>query len=440
MGRGVRQGNKKESVTVNYYLTNGTYDAALNAIIQRKKNWQRDLWKSDSDKASNEGAGMNLTPEEQAILMSDDPDAARLIVEQNKKTAVRKQIEQKQSRALSTFNQMQNLMSQFKRMNLEERGAEGGKQLQTRIQMAKDNLLKDPHFENKDALENPEPAYVDSDKNVLIPSGHYFSDNSGDWKTAGLYKFVSVDPINRRVVIQKLAEGTPENRSAWQGRYGSGVPSDVGDIKTVDYKDLREHFKEGMKPVHVQHDEFQNHAIENLKQFKHVLMFDPETLSNRKEEILGKLMANAKEKDVIPVLNKKTAKIELVEAGKFRVDPDWLEWSKEGKDVEYWKEKVEKAKTELMKTDDIYLPIDPIRWRNDILNLALDDHGKYLEHRKKYPYTSGRHKSWQPSPPETPFDDLAQEIYGYEWHKRLPTDFIRKGKQVTPEETEGEEE
>ena len=145
------------------------------------------------------------------------------------------------------------------------------------------------------------------------------------------------------------------------------------------------------------------------------MILDPETISNRKEEITKKLIESIKERSnryetqMLPIIDKETGEVKMSYTD---VTPE-----------------------------NIYLPIDPIRWRNDILIPALREEEALRKFNKEWP-TGGRHK-WRPEPPKHSFANLAKDLYGYYWTRNLPADFratLKKKKVEIPDQVKNEEE
>jgi len=436
-GRGVRQGNTESEVGVKYYLTSGSYDSILHEIISRKKGWQYDLWRGKSDEAENE-AGRKFSPEEIRVLLSPDPEAAKMRLADLKKTAIQKEGEELKSRALSNFNQYQNFLIQYKKMKPEEREGDKGKQLASRIETARDLLNRNEQFEQKGLLEGQEPAYVDSDKRIVIPTGQYFTEQEGDWKKSGIYQFTSVDPVNRKVSVRKISEGTDEPK---RGGYYSR--NEVADVQTIDYKDLREWFQHGMQPVNVPHEEIQNRHLENMKSVKYLSLLDPDVAANNRAKIVEKLLEHDDDAKV-PFIDRKDGQIGVTDISSFGIPKKYREWAegeaKEESKDNYFRKRVEEMKKKQLPLDDLYLPVDPIRWRNDILSHALKDKEEREKRNKSYGGRSsyGRGRKGHYQEPETEFEKLAGQLWGWRWADELPADF--EGAKVRPEEPEEEPE
>ncbi len=401
-GRGVRQGNKVDSVAVSYYLTKGSFDHFLHEAVNRKRGWQWDLWHSQDESVENKNTGRSFSPQELRVMLSEDPEAERIRAAEMEKSAVEKQVDGYKSRALSSFNQYQNLLIQYGKMSPEEKEAERGRDVKTRIDVARSGLQRDKYFEQKGLLEGNEPAYVDSDKRILMPVGRYFTANDGDWKKHGLYQFVKVDPVKREVIVRKVTPSEGESEYS----YYRGIPNRMGEVRSVDYKEFREHFKQGIQAASPDHGELQNLVVERMKQFKDVTLLAPETLAARKAEILEKLSEGDSDQ-IVPYVNQDTGKVEFAELSDFVYPKEFLKHSKDeeaaGEEKGYWMEHHRKwMKTERKPVESIYFPTDPERFKKDILAQAQKDVEGWEKEYKRWKdmYGRKRGRSWRPSMPE----------------------------------------
>mgnify|MGYP002813226582 CR=1 FL=1 len=419
-GRGLRQGNKEKEVEVNYYFTSGTIDSLFHEILSRKTGWQYDLYKSKADKADNPNAnGRQFTPQEIEVMLSDNPEEARRRLEDLKKSGLEKEKDELKSRALANFNQLQNFNLQYNRMNKEERTSDKGKEIQSRITNAKSLLNKNEYFEHKGLLENDKPVYIDSDKRVLMPVGQMFTKSDGNYNEHGLYKLEDVDPISREVKIRKIIH----KERSWQ------LGRESGDITNVDYKTLRENFADGMKAVDVPPAEMDEAIASNMKNIKTATMLSPEYISNNRKAIISKINKD----EGIPYIDRKTGNMELGKVTNFVIPEDEAEYAKEEKNEpdsdKFWTKQIKEYKKDMKPIEDAYLPVDPIRWRNDILKVALEEKAKSVEEHKRYgSHTYGKRGRHTNTRQAGKWESFTRNLYGWDWDKHLPTDF----KNTTP--------
>ena len=73
-GRGVRQGNKVDTVSVYYYCGKGTFDSYRKELLQAKADWINELLTGTASHAKN---GDLTGMEEMLDMLSDDPEAAK---------------------------------------------------------------------------------------------------------------------------------------------------------------------------------------------------------------------------------------------------------------------------------------------------------------------------------------------------------------------------
>ncbi len=385
-GRGVRQGNKREMVDINYYMTHGTFDGFFFDAINRKKGWQWDLWNGTADEAKNENSGRSFSPQELQVMLSDDPEAERLKVDAENKTQIEKNREEMQKRGLSAFNQYQNLLIQYKKMKPEEKSDELGKQLQERITYTRQLLQNNEQFEYKGLLESDEPAYVDADRRIVVPVGRYFTRNGGNWEKHGLYRFVSVDPVNRRVKIEKIIEGE-------QREYDHANPS-PGEISNVGFNEFKSFFKSGISTPAVHSDEVERKLYDSIKNWRQVRLLQPDTITNKKENIFKILEEN--DVDDIPVIDHKTGGVKIAARSDFEPKEEYNRRTGQTENL-----------PPTYSKDDIYWPLDIRRWMKDILDIAQKERTEY---RKIW---AGRNRHYKPPMPKEV--NFANEVFGWQW-------------------------
>jgi len=93
-GRGVRQGNKRENVSVYYYQAKGSFDEFRLDLLKNKGNWIANLMdkNSDNDKAENSEA---MGAIDQAALLSDNKEEFLKKINQQKADKAKKEKEEK---------------------------------------------------------------------------------------------------------------------------------------------------------------------------------------------------------------------------------------------------------------------------------------------------------------------------------------------------------
>ena len=83
-GRGVRQGNANENVTVHTYLCKRSFDGFRHGTLEGKRGWLEKL-RSGADTIANDAADSDLSKDDILVMLADDPPTAR--EEINKKKA-----------------------------------------------------------------------------------------------------------------------------------------------------------------------------------------------------------------------------------------------------------------------------------------------------------------------------------------------------------------
>jgi hypothetical protein len=296
----------------------------------------------------------------------------------------------------------------------------------------KHGLANDESFEHKNLLDGFKPAYIQSKTGTIIPQDSYVSGLDGDWKTKGAWKIVNVDPVGRTLTVKKVF--TP-------GETGHGGVS-IGEEKEIDYNDLSKHFTFGMAAVTVPEEEMMSETLKEITKFSQVNAFTPDFISNHKEDILKRFAEDTSYRtDKIPVINRKSGKLELMETSELTPPGSYLleNAEEEAKDRKesgvtgpgFYGKELAKKKAQYAKVTkgelEPYFPIDPQRWKEDILNQASTAAAKAKKKWKDYGGKGAR-------TPE-PWEKIAQDIWGYGW-PRVAQETLKKQKLVEPKETE----
>jgi SNF2 family DNA or RNA helicase/predicted RNA methylase len=158
-GRGVRQGNKKESVRVHTYLAKRSFDGYRYQTIAAKRDWQDLLWNGGArvENLAREGA---FSRQDMMIMLSADPDAAREKYESDKAAAVARADAEKRGKAVDTYRSLLRMKASLaeRSKNLQD---EATVRLQQRIAQRTDTLRLDAAFPHKHLLDGDAVAVVE---------------------------------------------------------------------------------------------------------------------------------------------------------------------------------------------------------------------------------------------------------------------------------------
>lgn len=253
-GRGVRQGNKVDTVSVYYYCGKGTFDSYRKELLQAKADWINELLTGTASHAKN---GDLTGMEEMLDMLSDDPEAAkkaraeRLAAEEAKRAEAAKsslvnrlQILISIRHSLSTFDQrkedrLRKITSDIKSLEDRlERAKFAGRSTETlenqiaRLKATQSNL--DRVFEQeKIKLESRkkqaegvlriaakegrlpfDSKLIDNpDNSVVSTSGEIFTvgefwEFTNDSNSSGkIFKILAVDPKSRDIEISVMGSG-----------------------------------------------------------------------------------------------------------------------------------------------------------------------------------------------------------------------------------------
>jgi len=106
-GRGVRQGNTRQTITINYYMARRSQDGLRFNLIDGKAGWMRQLITSMDKETNNPGAQAQMSPEDVLAMISRDPEktrAALQAVQARREEEARVKIAGEASRLLKAVN------------------------------------------------------------------------------------------------------------------------------------------------------------------------------------------------------------------------------------------------------------------------------------------------------------------------------------------------
>ncbi len=170
-GRGLRQGNKMESVKIHTYLAKGSFDGYRYQSLMAKKDWQDLLW-NGGDRVENLSREGNVSRDDMLIMLAADPDAARAKYNENKAAAKQKYEEQQRGMAAGQFARLQEMKLSF--AQLKRKDSDSANRLRIKIERAKTALHDNPHFAAKHALNGDKPMLVQPHTGEAFEAGSAF--------------------------------------------------------------------------------------------------------------------------------------------------------------------------------------------------------------------------------------------------------------------------
>lgn len=178
-GRGLRQGNKSESVRLHTYLAKGSFDGYRWQTVAAKKDWQDLLW-NGGDRVENLARQGGVSRSDMLIMLSANPDEARIKYESDKAAAEQRKSAEETGKAIDTFGRFQEMRMSLH--NLRARKADGTavQRLEHKIARLHDTLTHNRYFEHKDLLdEGAEPALVEPSSHTVFRKGVAFDLGGG---------------------------------------------------------------------------------------------------------------------------------------------------------------------------------------------------------------------------------------------------------------------
>lgn len=166
-GRGIRQGNKLDSVNTYYYLTKGTIDAFFNQKILDKRGFVNSILMGKDDVMENDEGGVSA--DEIQIALAEDPEQARKLL-QRKNEAFAKLL--KERKIKENYGKLDNLFTQKTRLaRMADKGSLAYKSLSEDIEKLKNQLNSSREFGHKDILKDDTRPIVLPQHNAVVRVG-----------------------------------------------------------------------------------------------------------------------------------------------------------------------------------------------------------------------------------------------------------------------------
>jgi SNF2 family DNA or RNA helicase/predicted RNA methylase len=191
-GRAVRQGNVKGQVRIHTYLSKGSFDGYRYQAVSAKKSWQDLIW-SGGDRVENLERP-TITADEMMIMMSADPDAARIQMEGNKQAAQARYLADKTSQASTDFAHYQ--LMKHNHAKLKNKATPAAELLASKMKAAKARLAENPHFTAKAALESPNVVLLHPETGTILQHG------AGIERDGKKYVVAGVDPTQQQATLR----------------------------------------------------------------------------------------------------------------------------------------------------------------------------------------------------------------------------------------------
>ncbi len=154
-GRGVRQGNKLESVDVHYYLAEAALDGYRYQMVEGKASWQSQLYQG-GDKMRTGLAGFSR--DEMAVMAAADPEAARQKIEENHKRAREIYAESRKAEAKTTFADLQRFKQTY--LQYADKTSPRAVASKNKITALTRRLKGNEFFDHQDLLDVKEPVLL----------------------------------------------------------------------------------------------------------------------------------------------------------------------------------------------------------------------------------------------------------------------------------------
>jgi SNF2 family DNA or RNA helicase/predicted RNA methylase len=306
-GRGLRQGNIKESIRIHTYLSKGSFDGYRYQSIAAKKDWQDLLW-SGGDRVDNLAREGKFSRQDIQIMMAADPDAAREKFENDKAAAMAQHESGERVKAAEVFVRFQELKAGYK--SLKNKGTASAARLKKKMDDARTSLKANRFFTAKDALDSDEAVVIQPQTGQPFHAGVAFHAKADDGTSEGKFVVTGVDLRGGTVTVRPYAA------------------TDGGRKKTVSLEKLAH----GVTPfafdaesegreVAAAIEKAASEKVNSITSFSDVMKMPPAVLAAAHDSIQSQLKEGAKSYKVrfdsagkIPMIHKETGELKMVES------------------------------------------------------------------------------------------------------------------------------
>ncbi len=249
-GRGLRQGNTKESVRLHTYLAKRSFDGYRWQTMAGKRDWMTQLW-SGGDRIENPAAQQGVTSrDEMLLLMSENPDAAKAEMEKNTALQLEKYTAMKKKGAADTFRQY--VKAKMNHAALKDPESKTAQMLKMRLGRLHEDLSRNEHFEKNALLDHDGPILLNGHGHAFHPDAAFLMEGGGKGPAT-----ISAEPTTWNVSKVNVEKREVTMRPVG---YSSNRASDTGET-VFDLHDL----ESGVTPTDpVSAGAELRHLIENL--------------------------------------------------------------------------------------------------------------------------------------------------------------------------------
>lgn len=304
-GRGLRQGNKREAVRINPWLSRATFDGYRYQSMGAKRDWMDLLW-AGGDKVENLNRPV-ISREDMMIAMSVDPDATREKLASDKAAFAERRDAERRADASEQFVRFQALKRSFK--GLKDPRTAAAQRLRMQIEKAKTGLANNPHFKAKGALDSNDEVLIHPGSGDVVQRDMGMEVAEADGTTSR-WVVTGVDPVKSEVSMRMYADTT--------GHKGVTVPL----MKLADgVKGFKFDREAEAKEVGEKMTAAANEKVNSIKEYADLVRMPSAVLEANRDAIQAQLKAGAKSYAVkfpdyggVPMVNRDTGELESFES------------------------------------------------------------------------------------------------------------------------------
>ena len=231
-GRGVRQGNTQSNVMIFCYFGKGTFDSIRHQALMRKADWIGDLWRGNSESYINENASSKggLDPADLQIVLSPDPEQARINLESVKHNAMQAYNMKRKVNSYHEYTRLLNMQEKIRKLNKNNPDSVILQSMQSSFNAAIQALYESDVFSHKELLPNDsinwlqrKDVYIVSQTNSVLVEGDYVTgllemstDKENYALTEVYFKLESISRYAKQINLKLICSKEMErNQRTW---------------------------------------------------------------------------------------------------------------------------------------------------------------------------------------------------------------------------------
>jgi len=300
LGRGIRQGNLNESVRTHSYLSKGSFDGYRYQAVHAKRDWQDLLW-NGGDRVENLAREGAFSLDDMRIMLAADPEAARAKFEEDKTAAMQRYEAGARTNAQAEFVRFQDLQRSYG--SLKNKETASARRLRDKMEAAKTSLFNNKYWPAKSALDSATDVLVHPQTGAVLGAGQGL-----EFGADGKMVVTGVNMRAGTVTMRRYADT------------GGGRPVTVPMSELADAKPYQHDEKAEAAEVNAKFEAAAAENLSSLKKWDDVKALPSSVIEANRDLIQQQIKSGTKDYSFsmpygdVPMVNKETGKIEVVES------------------------------------------------------------------------------------------------------------------------------